>query len=232
LSTVRGESLVIKICGLTREATLEAALAAGADMVGFVLFPPSPRNVKPEAAARLAAIARGRAEVALLTVDADDALLAEAVAAVRPDWLQLHGRETPARVADVRRRHGLRVMKAMGVRTAEDLGAAPAYAAVADRLLFDAKPPKGATRPGGNGMAFDWTLMRRLDPATPFMLSGGLGADSVADAVRIARPLGVDVSSGVERAPGEKDPALIAAFVAAARAAAAEREALKEGAIR
>lgn len=210
--------LHVKICGLSTAETMDAALAAGADMIGLVSFPRSPRHVGTAAAAALADRARGRAEIVLLTVDADDAALTELVAAIRPDWLQLHGRETPERVAAVKRRFGLKVMKALGVREAADLAAAADYAA-ADWLLFDAKPPKDATRPGGNGLAFDWHLLANLDPRLKFMLSGGLDPATVGEAVRIARPLGVDVSSGVERAPGEKDPALIAAFVRAARAA-------------
>jgi len=223
--------LAVKICGLKDEAALDAALGAGAEMVGLVLFPPSPRHLEPAVAGRLAARARGKAEVVLLTVDADDATLEAAIAAIRPDWLQLHGGESPERVGAVRRRFGRPVMKALGIRGAEDLAATAAYAGVADRLLFDAKPPKDAARPGGNGLAFDWRLMRRLDPGMPFMLSGGLAVETVAEAIRIARPLGVDVSSGVERAPGEKDPALIAAFVAAARAGAAASTEI-EGAFR
>jgi phosphoribosylanthranilate isomerase len=210
--------LVVKVCGLRTAGTMDAALAAGADMVGLVSFPASPRHVETAAAAALAERARGRAQIVLLTVDADDAALADLVAAIRPDWLQLHGRETPERVAAVRRRFGLQVMKALGVREAADLAAAASYGA-ADRLLFDAKPPKDATRPGGNGLAFDWRLLAKLDPRLGFMLSGGLDPANVGEAVRIARPLGVDVSSGVERAPGDKDPALINAFVRAARAA-------------
>ncbi len=216
--TAAEPSLIVKICGLRTAETMAAALDAGADMIGLVSFPPSPRHVDADAAAVLADQARGRAEIVLLTVDADDAALAALVTAIRPDWLQLHGRETPARVADVRRRFGLRVMKALGVREEADLAAAADFAA-ADRLLFDAKPPKDATRPGGNGLSFDWRLLAKLDPRLRFMLSGGLDPATVAEAVRIARPLGVDVSSGVERAPGDKDPALIAAFVRAARAA-------------
>jgi phosphoribosylanthranilate isomerase len=216
-------SLVVKICGLKTAETMEAALAAGADMVGLVSFPASPRHLDAAAAATLADRARGRAEIVLLTVDADDAALAGLVAAIRPDWLQLHGRESPERVAAVRRRFGLKVMKALGVREADDLAVVPGFAAVADRLLFDAKPSRDATRPGGNGLPFDWRLLAALDPAVPFMLSGGLGPETVAEAVRLVRPFGVDVSSGIERAPGEKDVDLIAAFVRAARAADAGR---------
>jgi phosphoribosylanthranilate isomerase len=210
--------LVVKICGLSTRATLDAALAAGADMVGFVFFPASPRHVELGTAAELARAARGRASVVALTVDADDAQLAAIVETIRPDLLQLHGRETPARVAEIKRRFALPVMKALPVATRNDLAALPDYAAVADRILFDARAPKGATRPGGLGATFDWTLLQDLELTLPFMVSGGLTADNVADAVAITRAGGVDISSGVESAPGVKDPELIRAFIRAARA--------------
>jgi phosphoribosylanthranilate isomerase len=232
MNAVPSRPLVVKICGLKTAETMDAALAAGADMVGLVQFPASPRHLDAAAAAALADRARGRAEIVLLTVDADDAALAGLIETIRPGWLQLHGRESPERVAAVRRRFGLPVMKALGVREAADLAVVPAHAAVADRLLFDAKPPRDATRPGGNGLAFDWRLLAALDPAVPFMLSGGLGPETVAEAVRLVRPFGVDVSSGVERAPGEKDTGLITAFVRAARAAeTTTAENLKSGEI-
>ena len=212
--------LIVKICGLSTPETVDAALDAGADMVGLVFFPPSPRYVTLEAAATLAERARGRAAVTVLTVDMDPDGLATIVAAVRPDWLQLHGREPPEQVTALKRRFGLPAMKAIGIREAADLAQADAYRGVADRLLLDAKPPKGATRPGGNAVAFDWTMLDGFDPGLPWMLSGGLDPGNVGEAVRVARPPGLDVSSGVESAPGIKDPALIAAFVAAARAAA------------
>ncbi|WP_428032276.1 phosphoribosylanthranilate isomerase [Ancylobacter sp.] len=215
-------SLDIKICGISTAETLEAALGAGADMVGMVFFAPSPRHVDLATATRLAAQARGRAQIVALTVDADDATLTAIVDAVRPDMLQLHGRETPARVAAVRARFGLPVMKALGIATRDDLAALPAYEAVADRLLLDAKPPKGAVLPGGNGVAFDWTLIADLDLAAPYMLSGGLDPDNVAQAIALIHPSGVDVSSGVEREPGIKDPSRIEAFLRVARAAEAE----------
>ncbi len=213
-------SPLVKICGLSTPTTLAAAIAAGADRVGFVFFPKSPRNVSVAAAARLAEAARGRAAIVALVVDADDDTLAAIVAGVRPDMLQLHGRETPGRVAAVRARFGRPVVKALGVSTPGDLGPLQDYAAVADEILFDAKPPPGAPLPGGNGRAFDWHMLAGLDLAAPFMLSGGLGPDNVGEALRITRAPAVDVSSGVESAPGIKDPDLIAAFVAAARAAA------------
>jgi len=210
--------LVVKICGLSTRATLDAALAAGADMVGFVFFPASPRHVDLGTAAELARAAQGRASVVALTVDADDAQLAAIVETVHPQLLQLHGHETPARVAEIKRRFALPVMKALPVATRDDLAALPDYAAVADRILFDARAPKGATRPGGLGAPFDWTLLRDLELNLPFMVSGGLTADNVAEALRITRAGGADISSGVESAPGVKDPELIRAFIRAARA--------------
>lgn len=200
---------------------MDAALAAGADMVGLVFFPPSPRNVSLEEGAALAARARGRALVVALSVDADDRLLDGIARAVAPDLLQLHGKETPAHVSEIRKRVGLPVMKAIPVADAADLDAVPAYAAVADRLLFDARPPKDATRPGGHGRAFDWSLLSRVERTKPVMLSGGLDPENVATAIRTARPDAVDVSSGVESEPGVKDAAKILRFVANARAAAA-----------
>ncbi|MCW2309525.1 phosphoribosylanthranilate isomerase [Rhodobium gokarnense] len=223
-------SLIIKICGLKTDDALEAALDAGADMIGLVFFPKSPRHVQLETAKRLAETARGRAEIVALTVNPDDALLETVMETVAPDWLQLHGKESPARVAEVRARHGRSVMKALGISTADDVARAGAYAGIADRLLFDAKPPKDATRPGGLGETFDWSLLDALDPAVDFMLSGGLDAANVAEAVRRTRAIGVDVSSGVERAPGEKDADMIRAFVATTRTAADEKFALDKGA--
>jgi phosphoribosylanthranilate isomerase len=211
-------SLTVKICGLSTPETLDAALQAGADMVGFVFFPASPRHISLETARDLGRQAKGRATKVALTVDADDATLANIVETLRPDILQLHGKETVARLRDIKRTFGLPVMKAMAVETATDLAPLPGYAAVADRLLFDARPPKGATRPGGLGAVFDWHVLENLDLGVPFMVSGGLNLDNVADAVRVTRAGGVDVSSGVERAPGIKDVELIGAFIRAARA--------------
>jgi phosphoribosylanthranilate isomerase len=215
-------TLLVKICGLSTPETVDAALEAGADMIGLVFFPPSPRFVTPEQAAPLAARARGRAAVTVLTVDMDEAGIAAIVDAVRPDWLQLHGHESPEQVAALRRRFGLPAMKAVGIREAADLAAVAAYRGVADRILLDAKPPKGATRPGGNAIAFDWAILDGFDPGLPWMLSGGLDPGNVGEAVARTRPPGVDVSSGVETAPGLKDAGLIAAFVKAARGAAAD----------
>jgi phosphoribosylanthranilate isomerase len=215
-------SLLVKICGLSTPDTLDVALDAGADMVGFVFFPPSPRHIDDLDRARaLGARVRGRAEKVALTVDADDATLAALVEALAPDLLQLHGRETPDRVRAVRTRFGLPVMKALPIERRDDLAAIEAYAGTADRILFDARAPREATRPGGLGRAFDWHLLQNLDRNLAFMLSGGLDAGNVAEALAITRAPAVDVSSGVERAPGEKDPDKIRAFIRAARAAAA-----------
>jgi phosphoribosylanthranilate isomerase len=211
-------SLIVKICGLSAPETLDAALQAGADMVGFVFFPPSPRHVGLETARALGRQVGGRAAKVALTVDADDATLANIVETLQPDLLQLHGKETVARLRDIKQRFDLPVMKAIAVETAADLAPLPGYAAVADRILFDARAPKGATRPGGLGSSFDWHVLEKLELVLPFMVSGGLTAANVAEAVRITRAGGVDVSSGVERAPGIKDPEMIRAFVRAARA--------------
>lgn len=207
----------VKICGLSTPDTLRAALDAGAAMVGLVFFPKSPRHVPLDRARELAALARGRAAIVILTVDASDDELAGLVEEIRPDWLQLHGREKPDRVGAVRARFGLPVMKAVGVATRADLQTAALHAAVADRILLDAKPPPDAALPGGNGRIFDWTLLAGLDLPVPFMLSGGLTPANVAQAVRLAGVAGVDVSSGVETAPGVKDVGLIRSFVAAVR---------------
>ncbi len=211
----------VKICGLSTPETLDAALEAGADLVGFVHFPKSPRHVTLAAAPALVARVGSKAGKVALLVDPDDATLAAVVAAFHPDILQLHGAETPERVAQIRTAFGLPVMKAMPVARRADLAAVPAYAAVADRLLFDAKPAPDDVLPGGNGRVFDWTLLADLDPGRPVMLSGGLDAGNVSQALSIIRVDGVDVSSGVETAPGLKSAEKIFAFVRAARAAAA-----------
>lgn len=216
---------IVKICGLSTPETLAAALDAGADMVGFVFFARSPRCVSLDAARMLAGQARGRAAIVALTVDAEDAALDAIINAIAPDLLQLHGRETVARVAAVKTRFRRPVMKAVGLATADDVAAARLQADTLaapgspDRMLLDAKPPKGAVLPGGNGLPFDRNLVVGLDLGLPFMVSGGLDPASVAEAIRLIDPWGVDVSSGVERAPGVKDPARIEAFIRAARAA-------------
>src|SRR5438552_3695503 len=210
-------SLTVKICGLKTPETLDAALDAGADMVGFVFFPPSPRNLGREAAKILGERVKGRAKKVALSVDATDAELAAVIDALKPDMLQLHGREAPERVASVRSRFGLPVMKALPVETRADLSQVHIYAKVVDWLLFDGRAPREATRPGGLGKTFDWQILEKLNLDVPFMLSGGLDAANLAEALRITRAAAVDVSSGVERRPGEKDPDKIRAFVRAAR---------------
>lgn len=216
-------SLLVKICGLKTPDALDAALDAGADLVGFVFFEPSPRHIASYDTAReLGERVKGRAGKVALTVDADDATFDQIVASLKPDMLQLHGTETLQRVLALKRKFGLPVMKAIPVETKSDLAAIATYARVADRLLFDARAPRDATRPGGLGAPFDWTLLKDLDPGVPFMLSGGLDAGNVAEALAITRAPGVDVSSGVERAPGEKDPDKIRAFIKAAHQASVE----------
>jgi phosphoribosylanthranilate isomerase len=212
-------SILVKICGLSTPSSLATAIDAGADMVGFVFFPKSPRYVTLATASALALQARGRAAIVALTVDADDAAFAAIVENLKPDLLQLHGRETPQRVEELRAKFGVPLMKAIGLARREDLAAAAAYAAV-DRLLLDAKPTPGAVLPGGNGVPFDWRMLEGLEAGAPIMLSGGLDPDNVAQAIGLTRPDGVDVSSGVESAPGLKDEAKIRAFVRAARLAA------------
>jgi phosphoribosylanthranilate isomerase len=210
-------SLLVKICGLSTPEALDEALVAGADMVGFVFFPPSPRTLGFEAARALGSRVRGRAQKVALTVDASDDLLASIIEALKPDVLQLHGQETPDRVVIVRTRFGLPVMKALPIERRSDLSPIHLYAKVSDRILFDARPPRDATRPGGLGKAFDWRLLENIDVPVPFMVSGGLDAGNVGEALRITRAPAVDVSSGVERAPGDKDPAKIREFIRTAR---------------
>jgi phosphoribosylanthranilate isomerase len=211
--------LIVKICGLNTPEALDVALESGADLVGFVFFAPSPRHLDLDAARALGLRVQGRAGKVALTVDADDETLRAVVAALKPDLLQLHGSEPPKRVTAVRSRFGLPVMKALPIAERKDLARIDPYKNVADRLIFDARAPRDATRPGGLGQPFDWTLLKGVDPGIPFMLSGGLDAGNVAEALRITRAPGVDVSSGVERAPGEKDPDKIRAFIRAARKA-------------
>jgi len=209
--------VTVKICGLRTPQALDVALESGADLVGFVFFPPSPRNLGLEAARSLGERVDGRAGKVALTVDATDETLLDVVNALKPDMLQLHGKETPERVVAIRTRFGLPVMKALPIAERTDLSPIRIYAQVADRLIFDARPPKEATRPGGLGTPFDWTLLAGVDSRIPFMLSGGLDAGNVAEALRITSAPGVDVSSGVERSPGEKDPAKIREFIRAVR---------------
>jgi phosphoribosylanthranilate isomerase len=221
-------ALTIKICGLSASGALEAALEAAADLVGFVFFAPSPRNVGLEAARILSTQVGSRAGKVALTVDANDEFLAGIVNALKPDMLQLHGKETTDRVVAVRTRFGIPVMKALPIATRADLAAIRPYAQVADRLLFDARPPADATRPGGLGNTFDWTLLRGLDVGVPWMLSGGLDPGNVTQAIAVTGARGVDVSSGVESAPGVKDPGKIRAFIRAVREAETPLELPKE----
>ena len=218
-------STSVKICGLSTPETVAVALEAGADMIGLVFFEKSPRHVGLETARALAAQARHRAEVVALTVDAADATLEAILRRVGPDYFQLHGRESPQRVAEIQQKYGVSVIKAIGVAEAADLAQADAYAE-ADALLIDAKPPKGALLPGGNGVAFDWRLARDFHPRKPWLLSGGLTPENVTQAIGLSLARSVDVSSGVESAPGAKDAEKIRAFIEAARAgfAAVEQE--------
>ena len=214
----------VKICGLSTPDTLDAALGAGADLVGFVRYARSPRHVALEHGRALSRRARGRALRVALLVDPDDAALAETVEALAPDLLQLHGHETPERVAAIRARFGP-VMKAIGIAAASDLAAVEAYMDVADRILLDAKPPQDpAALPGGNGLSFDWRILSPLDLDERFMLSGGLTPETVAASVALTGIRAVDVSSGVETEPGVKDPARIEAFVRAARSAGSTKQ--------
>jgi len=211
---------LVKICGLSTPETLDAALVAGADMIGLNFYPRSPRSVSLDTAVALAERARGRAAIVALLVDPDDATLDTILPRLEPDLVQLHGAETVERVAAVRARYGVRVMKVVGVASVADVARARSYSGITDHLLLDAKPPKTTDAlPGGNGIGFDWRLVTDLDPPLTFMLSGGLDPTSVEGAVRAVRPWGVDVASGVERAPGVKDPGKIEAFVRAVRAA-------------
>jgi len=204
-----------KICGLTTPETLDAALAGGAAFVGAVIFPKSPRHIAPLHAATLFERARNRAKVVAVTVDADDALLTEIALILRPDLIQLHGSETPERAAQVRALTGTGIIRALSVRTAADIDAAAAWEAVVDHLMFDAKPPEGSDLPGGVGASFDWSLLAGRAFQRPWFLAGGLTPANVAEAVRTSGAPLVDVSSGVESAPGVKDPSLIGAFLTA-----------------
>lgn len=206
----------VKICGLKTTEAVEAAIAASADMAGFVFFEKSPRHVTLDQARLLGAKAQGRIAKVALVVDATDAAISAIIHALQPDFLQLHGHESPLRIADIRRRFGLPVIKAVGISTPIDL--AKAKGAEADILLFDAKPPADARHPGGNGIAFDWNILAQARIDRPWMLSGGLDPANVASAIALSGATGVDVSSGVESAPGVKDLARIDAFVAAAKA--------------
>ncbi|NBJ09518.1 phosphoribosylanthranilate isomerase [Microvirga arsenatis] len=212
--------ILVKICGLSTPETLEAALGAGADFVGFVRYPKSPRHVSLDLGHKLSLQARGRARRVVLLVDPTDEAIAQAVEAINPDLIQLHGSESPQRVAEIRSMVKRPVMKAVGIAEPSDLQALTPYADGVDHILLDAKPPRtGQALPGGNGISFDWRLLDGLDRKLSFMLSGGLNPDNVAEAIRLTKPKAVDVSSGVESGPGLKDPARIEAFIRAARTA-------------
>ena len=207
----------VKICGLTTPETLDAALDGGAWFVGAVMFAKSPRNIAPAKAAALFESARGRAKVVAVVVNPDDALLGEIAATLKPDFIQLHGSETPARAGEVRALTGAGIIKALPIRSADDFANAAEWEPFADHLMFDAKPPEGADLPGGVGASFDWSLLAGRSFAKPWFLAGGLNPDNAAEAVRISGAPLVDVSSGVESAAGVKDTARIAAFLEAAR---------------
>lgn len=211
-------AVAVKICGLTDPVALTAAVEGGARYLGLVFYPPSPRALSPEHAADLAAHAPTDRTLVGVFVDPDDALLERVLARVPLHALQLHGAETPERVRAIKAQTGRTVIKALSVAEPEDLASVPAYAAVADMILFDARPPKEPARlPGGNGLAFDWRLVRDLRLARPWLLSGGLSVANLEAAITLCRPPAVDVSSGVERRPGQKDPARIRQFLDLAR---------------
>lgn len=202
----------IKICGLKTSEAVDRALARGATHIGFIFFPKSPRHVDPEIAAELAEPVRGRVKIVAVTVDASDEELDDIVHLLKPDVLQMHGHETPERILQVKALYGIPVMKAFSVREASDLERIDPYVGVADRFLFDAKAPAGSELPGGNGVSFDWNIMASLDASVDYMLSGGLNKDNVGLALASTRARGIDVSSGVESAPGIKDIVMIDAF--------------------
>ncbi len=211
-------SILVKICGLKTEEAMAAALESGADLVGLVHFAHSPRHVDLTDAARLAAQARGKAETVLVTVDMASDALAAAAEAIRPDWLQFHGHETAEHMAALAARSGCRTIRAVGVAGDDDLRQANDLTDACDMLLLETKPPAGGDRPGGHGITFDWRLVAGRAPDRPWLLSGGLDAGNVTEALTVSGAPGVDVSSGVERARGIKDTGMIRAFIAAARA--------------
>ena len=211
--------LDIKICGLKTPDAVDHAVALGATHVGFIFFGKSPRHIEPADAGRLADRVRGRAKIVSVSVDADNDELDEIMAMIRPDILQLHGRETPDRVLTVKAVTGLPVWKALSISEADDLERIDDYDGIANRFLFDAKRPKNSELPGGNGVSFDWTLLKGLSERVDYMLSGGLDKDNVGEALRIAKPTGIDLSSGVESSPGVKSLDMMDEFFAAVRAA-------------
>jgi len=214
-----GKSVKVKICGLTDEEMVDAAIDAGADFVGVVFFDKSPRNVTIERANELLEFVPEEVQRVGLFVDPTNQFLDQIMNNLRLDLFQFHGSETPERIDEVHMEYGMPVMKALGVSTAADLDAAQAYAEVCDWLLFDAKPPVGADRPGGNAAPFDWALLAGRKWSCPWMLAGGLHSGNVAEAIRLSGARAVDVSSGVENAPGVKDAEKIAAFIRAAKGA-------------
>ncbi|MDE1160189.1 MAG: phosphoribosylanthranilate isomerase [Neorhizobium sp.] len=212
----------VKICGLTTADAVDRAVARGATHIGFIFFAKSPRNIGADAAGDLADRVRGKVKIVAVTVDADDEELDDIVHMLRPDILQLHGHETPERILHIKALYGLPVMKVFSVKDAGDLDRVDSYIGVADRFLFDTKAPKGADLPGGNGISFDWKVMASLDASVDYMLSGGLNKDNVACALASTRASGIDISSGVESAPGIKDLGMIDAFFDAVAAAKAK----------
>jgi len=215
----RPMSLLVKICGITSAEAADAAAGAGADLAGLNFHSRSPRYLRADQASAIAARLRGKLRLVVVLSNPDDDDLRAAVAAVKPDFVQLHGSETPERVATIRAHTGIRIIKAIGIADASDLAFAARYEECVDMLLFDAKPPTAATREGGHGAVFDWQILRGRSFARPWLLAGGLTPDNVARAIRASGAPGVDVSSGVETAPARKSAALIAAFVANARSA-------------
>jgi phosphoribosylanthranilate isomerase len=213
--------LDIKICGLKTPEAVDHAVALGATHVGFIFFPRSPRHIEPSDAGQLANRVRGRARIVSVSVDADNDDLDEIMAMIRPDILQLHGRESPDRALTIKATTGLPVWKALSISEAGDLDRIDDYDGIANRMLFDAKAPKDSELPGGNGVSFDWTLLKGLSARVDYMLSGGLTKDNVGEAIRIARPAGIDLSSGVESSPGVKSLEMMDEFFEAVRAARA-----------
>jgi phosphoribosylanthranilate isomerase len=216
-------SIQVKICGITTAEAGDAAASAGADFVGMVFFPKSPRHVDFDKASTLSAQLRGGPRLVAVFVNADDSTIAEAVAAAQPDYLQLHGSETPARTKQIASRFGLPIIKALPVTSASDLDAVNAYEEVVEHFLFDSKAPPSSERPGGHGVPFDWSVLAEIDPSLSWFLSGGLNPDNVCQAIEVSGAKMVDVSSGVEASPGLKAPEKIAEFIRVARSAASEQ---------
>jgi phosphoribosylanthranilate isomerase len=212
-------TLDIKICGLKTEEAVDRAVALGATHIGFIFFAKSPRHIEPADAGRLADRIRGKAQIVSVSVDADNDDLDEIVDLIRPDILQLHGSETPDRMLTIKAVTGLPVWKVLSIADADDLRRIEAYDGIANRFLLDAKPPKNSELPGGNGVSFDWRLLSGLDGNVDYMLSGGLNKNNIGEALRIARPTGIDTSSGVESSPGVKDLRMMEEFFEAVRLA-------------